>query len=310
MLVTNICGIELDSCIMNASGCLCTSEEELNKLYESESGAVVSKSSTMEARSGNLLPRLYMNEWGSVNSMGLPNFGYKFYLDYYKGRIDNKKPFIQSIHPFNLEELDVMLRELDMVERKRLVEINVTCPNIIGNETSFEKYEKYMKRVKDINLKNIICGFKLAPLFELEHFDVMSEIIIKNDVKFITCINSLSNGMMVNLEKESTVIYPKEGLGGIGGVYCKPIGLSNVYNFYKRVGNKVNIVGCGGVSSGKDVVEYLLCGAKAVQVGTSLVKEGIDCFERLDSEVSEIMKGKKCERVEEIMGRIKVIESS
>src|SRR5579872_5331194 len=275
---TTIAGIKLNSCIMNASGCLCVSQKELDDLCESKAGAVVSKSGTIEVRKGNLSPRLYLDEYGngSINSMGLPNLGFEFYLNYenngnnvinesFKLNYGNKainKPFIQSIHPFSLEELDVMLEKLDAIERKRLVEINISCPNIIGkgNDNLFGEYDKYMKRVNESNLKNIICGFKLAPIFELEHFDLMSELLLKYDVKFITCINSLSNGLMVDIDKEETRIFPKLGLGGIGGIYCKPIALANVYNFAKRVGDKIDIIGCGGIEKGSDIFEYLLCG--------------------------------------------------
>lgn len=306
---TVIAGIKLDSCLMNASGCLCVSEKELDDLCESKVGAVVSKSGTMEVRSGNLLPRLYLDEYGSINSMGLPNLGFEFYLNY--GMKVVSKPFIQSIHPFSLDELDIMLGKLDAVEGKRLVEVNISCPNLANKDNSnlFDEYEKYMRRISESNLKNIICGFKLAPIFELSYFDLMSDLLLKYNVKFITCINSLSNGLIVNLEEEETRIFPKMGLGGIGGIYCKPIALSNVYNFVKRLGSRVDVIGCGGVMKGSDVFEYLLCGAKAVQVGTHLVREGVGCFDVLEEELKCIMDKGGYGKLDEFVGKIKVVDS-
>ncbi len=310
-LETTICGIKLNSCIMNASGCWCTTEKELDDLYYSNAGAIVSKSGTMCPRNGNPKPRFFMDGVGvtSINSMGLPNLGYEFYLAY--GKKITMKPFIQSVHPFSLDELDTMLARIEIASTKRnLVEINITCPNIMNgsNTNTFENFEKYMDRINQNTSEKNICGLKLSPLFEPDHFDIMSRLLLKYNIGFITCVNSIPNGLIIDPRTETTQIYPKSGLGGIGGTYCKPTALSNVYNFSQRLADKIDIIGCGGICSGPDAFEHILCGAKAVQLGTYLVNKSPGCFNNIENELKYLMESKKYSSINDFRGKIKVVD--
>lgn len=315
-IATSICDIKLDSCIMNASGCWCTSQNELDELNNSDSGAIVSKSGTIHSRIGNPEPRFYSNQCGSINSMGLPNLGYNFYLEYGKELIN--KPFIQSIHPFNLNELSIMIYDINANNAnnanniKKLVEINIACPNIINdsNEHNFEHFEKHMDKINQSEHDNIICGLKLSPLYELNHFDTMSRLLLKYNISFITCINSMANGLIIDPFTETTRIFPKGGIGGIGGNYMKPTALSNVYNFSQRLENKIDILGCGGISNGIDVFEHILCGAKAVQVGTHLMNKTPTCFTTLNAELKQLMKIKGYNTLDNFHKKIKVIDAN
>lgn len=304
MFNCNISGIELSNCIMNASGCHCTTEEQLIDLFNSKCGCVISKSSTINSRSGNEEPRYYYDEYGSINAMGLPNFGYKFYTKYYNY---NDKPYIQSIYPFNISEMSTMLNHINKDKYKRLVEVNISCPNLIGHSIDFESIESYLDQIKQSNFQYLNIGIKMAPIYQLNHFNVISNLLFKNDIKFITCCNSITNGLIIDTINETTCIHPKDGIGGIGGLYMKPTSLSNVYNFHKILNDKIDIIGCGGISKGKDIFDYILCGAKAVQIGTCLVQEGTKCFDRLLNEFEQIMYLKKYNNLNEFRGQIKVI---
>lgn len=313
MLETTIANVKLNSVLMNASGCLCTTEDELNNLFNSNSGCVVSKSSTLIARDGNPKPRLNIsvdhNGMNSINSMGLPNLGYKFYTEY--GMKNKSKPYIQSLYSFSLDEFSEMASYIDnTIDYKQLIELNVSCPNLINKstKTNFDVYESYMELIKQNQYKNLIIGFKMAPLYESTDFDNMSNLLLKYNVPFITCINSIPNGLYVDHINETTVIYPKNGLGGVGGSAIKPTALSNVYNYYKRLNNKVDIIGCGGITTGIDAFEHILCGAKAVQIGTNLMWEEYSCFDRIGNELIQIMKDKKYESIHDFYGKIKNIE--
>ena len=127
-----IADVELLNPIMNASGCLCRTEDELLDLYNSNFGAVVSKSCTLLPRNGNPEPRYYYDNFGSVNSSGLPNLGYKFYANLYK--TFTKKPYIISVGGLSLDDNCIILKYLNenAILDKNLVEINLSCPNIIG----------------------------------------------------------------------------------------------------------------------------------------------------------------------------------
>jgi len=312
-LSTTIGGIPFTSCLMNDSGCWCTTEQELDNLKDSLSGAIVSKSSTIQHRKGNPEPRLYLDQYGSLNSMGIPNLGYQFYMNY--GNQVTNKPFIQSIYPFNVTELETMLFDINkIVNIKRLIEINFSCPNITSQtETyNFKIFNEYLDRINQMQLDNLVLGLKLPPFYELYHFDQMANLLLRfqDKIKFITCINSIVNGLIIDHEAESTRIQPKNGLGGIGGIYCKPTALSNVYNFHRLLGDKIDIIGCGGCSSGIDVFEHLLCGAKAVQIGTHLMRNGPYCFEPITNELIDIMESKKYQQISDYRGKVHVTTKS
>ena len=110
---------------------------------------------------------------------------------------------------------------------------------------------------------------------------------MKYPITFITCINSIGNGLVINPDTDSVSIKPKYGFGGIGGQCIKPTALANVRKFYELT--NCDIVGCGGVVNGRDVYEHILCGAKAVQIGSQFKREGIEVFDRISQELQVIM---------------------
>lgn len=307
-LSTNVASIEFSGCIYNASGCWCTSSEELKELSKSDSAAIVTKSSTIEPRIGNPEPRLKLEteEFGSINSMGIPNEGYLFY--YYQQVNFNTKPYIQSVYPFDNRELAIMLNKLnDTYKGKYMVELNLSCPNLAGKSIlayDYERFEECLKFIRSLKCTNLIMGIKLPPYYEKYQFERISDILLRytDIIKFIVCINSVINGLLIDHENEEPMI--ANITGGIGGIYCKPVALSNIYNFHKLLGNKIDIIGCGGIRTGKDVFDMLLCGAKLVQVGTTLINEGPQCFTRLKKELIEVLAKKKYNSISEFRGKL------
>ena len=311
LLSTNISSVFLKSCLYNASGCLCVSKEDLLKVYNSNSGAVISKSCTFSPREGNPKPRYFENSYGSINSMGMPNKGYRFYtyMSNYLLDLGDSKPYIISVSGLDFDELLTMLSYIDnMVKRpEQLVEVNLSCPNIPGEAQvsyDFKKMDNCLKKIFSNKYKKIKIGLKLSPYFDPSHILEVSNIFKKYSLHFLTCINSLGNGIIINPETDKTSIVPKKGLGGVGGLYCKPIALSNVFQFYKHLGDKLTIIGCGGVQSGQDAYEHILCGASVVQIGTQLVREGPNCFTRIEKELKDILIKKKYKSVKELCGSI------
>jgi len=310
IIQTTLANIKLDNCIYNASGCLCTDNIQLDSLNISKSGAILCKSSTINPREGNsALPRSYFSPDSnySINSMGIPNHGYKYYVDYYLQNNLNK-PFIQSLYPFNTTDLVEMFTHINTkitLNKQYLLEINVSCPNV-GNNIVLEKIDEYLDIIRNYNINNIPIGLKLMPYYHSYEFDTISNMILKySNIGYITCINSVINGLDINVEKESTIISPNYGLGGIGGNLCLPVALSNVYQFSKRL-NNVDIVGCGGVSKGEDVFKYILVGASAVQIGTRLCAEGYNCFDRISNELIKIMQEHNYQNINQFKGKIKM----
>jgi dihydroorotate dehydrogenase len=113
-------------------------------------------------------------------------------------------------------------------------------------------------------------GVKLAPYFDSSHFDKVVDILIKHPIKYVVCINTIGNALFVDSENECAMIAPREGLGGLGGGFVKPTALANVYKISRLLIEKgrsdIDVVGVGGIFTGKDAFEMILCGASAVQV--------------------------------------------
>ncbi len=307
---TTIGTVELRSCIYNASGPLCATKEELNNIGKSKAGAIISKSSTEQYREGNPKPRYFENELGSINSMGLPNMGLDFYLNTSEELIQYEKPFFLSIAGLSLEENKKMLSKVVDNEFVSGVELNLSCPNVLGKPQTAYDFERTKFVLDDVcKIKDRCFGVKLPPYFDLIHFEQMAEILNQYPLDFITCINSIGNGIIVDIEKEEVVIHPKGGFGGIGGDYIKPTALANVRKFRQLLKNEISVIGCGGIKNGSDVFEHILCGASAVQVGTQLMREGVSCFERIENELIELMKLKDYLDINTYKGKLGVVNS-
>lgn len=309
-LSINLGKINLKSCIMNASGARCTTSDELDSLSNSHASMIITKTCSIEKREGNPKPRYYHNSEISVNSMGLPNEGFDYYLSL-TDNLSNKKPVIISIATLDLENVRNMLTKTINCPNVSGIEINISCPNICNTDSilayHFEDLDKYLESINDI-LKNNIdkeIGIKLPPYWEPYQFKQISQIIIKYNFTFVTLVNSVPNCLVIDTETEAPVIKPKNGIGGLGGKYIKPVVLSNIYQLKKLLPNNIQLIGCGGIITGEDIFHHLLAGASMVQVGTVLMMEGYGVFERLENELLKIMDTKNYSSLHDIIGNIK-----
>ena len=310
---TYIGNLSLQSCIYNASGPRCTTIDELKAIDNSDSAVVLSKSSTLLPRDGNPQPRYYHNSLGSINSMGLPNKGYEYYIN--ASQIIHK-PYMISVNGLTLNDTIKIIQEILKVDTVQGIEINLSCPNIIGKGQlayDLDEMDKYLNSIFSLPLDfhKLVIGVKLPPYFDLHWYPQVTNIIKKYPISFVTCINSIGNGLLINPNTEEVLIKPKGGMGGIGGSYVKPVGLSNVRNFYlefKKQNLNIDVIGCGGVEKGIDVFEYILCGAKAVQIGTEFYRQGCRCFTNLEKELKDYMDIKRYDKLSDFYGKLKVLE--
>lgn len=306
-LSTTIAGLSLDSYLMNASGPKCTTWDELEIIGQSASSAIVTKSCTMEFREGNPEPRYSDLPLGSIQSMGLPNLGYKAYLEMVPKLKALGKPVIISISGFSIEDNIEMVSAFQKSDAD-LLEVNFSCPNIPGKAQvayDFEQVESALKALTVLGDKPI--GIKLAPYFDMSHFVAMADILKRFPVKFITCVNSIGNTLIIDPETESAIIKPKGGFGGLCGDYIKPIGLANVRAFRELLPDDIQIIGVGGIKNGIDAFEYLLAGADAVQIATCFEKEGPDCFQRIEDELKAFMDKKGYFELNDAKGKLKTL---
>ena len=306
---TQIAGFSFDNCLMNAAGVVCMTIEELEEVKDSAAGTFVTKTATLQARAGNPEPRYQDVPLGSINSMGLPNHGLDYYLDYLLElqQTEPNRIFFLSLVGLSLEETHALLKKVQASDFKGLTELNLSCPNVPGKPQiayDFETTEKILSEVFDYFTKPL--GIKLPPYFDMAHFDQAAAIFNKFPLSFVNCVNSIGNGLYIN--DETVVIRPKNGFGGIGGEYIKPTALANVHAFYQRLNPSIQIIGTGGVLTGRDAFEHILCGSSMVQVGTTLHKEGVGVFERITEELKAIMLEKGYESIEDFRGKLHYLD--
>ena len=136
----------------------------------------------------------------------------------------------------------------------------------------------------------------------------LKKVIKKYPVKFVTCINSIGNGLVIDPKTEKPLIKPKGGMGGIGGKYIKYTALANVRRFYELFNGKIDVIGVGGIYSGVDAFEFILAGASAVQIGTAYLQKGPTIFAKVQNELKNIMKKKNYKKLSDFRGKLKTLD--
>lgn len=305
---THIGKFNFENCFMNAAGVYCFDREELEKILNSEAGTFVTKTATLSPRDGNPTPRYQDVPLGSINSMGLPNLGFDYYLEYLLElqKTHPDRTFFFSLVGMSPEDTHTLLKRVQESEFNGLVELNLSCPNVPGKPQiayDLETIEKLLTEIFSYFKKPL--GIKLPPYFDMVHFDQAAAVFNKFPLTFINCVNSIGNGLI--LDDETVLIKPKDGFGGIGGEYVKPTALANVHAFYKRLNPSIQIIGTGGVLTGRDAFEHILCGASMVQIGTTLHKEGPEAFKRITEELKAIMEEKGYKTIEDFRGKLKYL---
>lgn len=299
---------EFNNCLMNAAGVYCYDEEELSLVYHSSAATFVTKTATIEPREGNPLPRYVNTELGSINSMGLPNLGFDYYLEYLLKlqKENSNKALFFSVTGTKAEDIHAVLHKINDSEFDGLTELNLSCPNVVGKPQIAYDLDTTTKLLSEVfSYFKKPLGIKIPPYFDIVHFDQAAEVFNQFPLTFVNAINSIGNGLVI--EDETVVIKPKNGFGGIGGQYVKPTALANVHAFYKRLKPSIQIIGTGGVETGRDAFEHILCGASMVQLGTILQKEGISAFDRITKELREIMKEKGYQSLEDFRGKLQYL---
>ncbi|NTN39713.1 dihydroorotate oxidase [Enterococcus faecium] len=298
--------------LMNASGVHCMTTQELDELANSEAGAFITKSCTINERKGNPEPRYFDVPLGSINSMGLPNLGFSYYLEYAlayeKVQENQNQPLFFSIAGMSVQENLEMLEKIEKSGFNGITELNLSCPNVPGKPQLAYDFEATYETLKEVfSIFSKPLGIKLPPYFDFAHFDQMADILNQFPLTYVNAINSVGNGLYIDTEQEAVVIKPKEGFGGIGGEYIKPTALANVRAFYTRLKPEIQIIGTGGIRTGQDAFEHLLCGASMLQIGTELHKEGPEIFSRIIKELTQIMSEKGYTSIDEFKGKLRTI---
>mmetsp|Transcript_33171 Transcript_33171/g.48642 ORF Transcript_33171/g.48642 Transcript_33171/m.48642 type:complete len:435 (+) Transcript_33171:64-1368(+) len=327
-LSTTIAGIKLETCVYNASGPRTGSSAALSKIGSTESGAILAKSATLDSQNGNPLPRTWHDNTtnesiASMNSEGLPNSGISYYLDP-KTISDSvgtsNKPYMISISGKTLADNLKMLEMTNeaMVSNNNIaaIELNLACPNVIGKPIiayDFVQMEEVLEAVSKLACfsgnkgKEPVLGVKMPPYFDGPHFEQAANVLnkYKHIVRYVATMNTIGNALVIDIVAEMPSISSKGGFAGLSGNAVKYTALANVRKMRELLDDSIDVVGVGGITSGKDAFEMVLCGAHAVQVGTCHWNEGPKCFDRICAELRAIMKEKGYTKISDFRGKLK-----
>lgn len=265
-LEVEICGVKLHNPIIPASGCFGYGYG-MTEFYDIDIlGSISFKGTTLEPRYGNPLPRTAECYDGMINSVGLQNPGIHKVISEELPRMRQAfhNPIIANISGFSIDEYVECCRLIDKEEQVEIIELNVSCPNVHGGGMAFgtcaASVAEVVREVKKVITKPLIV--KLSP--NVTDIVEIAKAAEQAGADGLCVINTLL-GMRINLKTGKPVV--ANVMGGFSGPAIFPVALRMVW----QVSHAVNIpvIGCGGVSTAEDVLEMMMAGAKAVEVGTA-----------------------------------------
>ena len=279
-LRTKLSSLELDNPLIPASGCYGFGQDfaplyDLNIL-----GSISFKGTTVEPREGNALPRIAECPMGMLNSVGLQNPGVKVVVEEELPALKKifHKPLVANISGFSFEEFSILAEEMDKVENVGLLEVNISCPNVHNGGMAFgtdaKNVAEVCKRVKEKTRKPVYM--KLSP--NVTDITEMAKAAEAAGADGISLINTLL-GMRIDIKRRRPVLANK--VGGYSGPAVFPIALRMVYQVRKAV--QIPIIGMGGIASPEDVIEMMMAGANAVEIGAENLVHPYVCRDILEN---------------------------
>ena len=294
----NLCGISLDNPVIPASGTFGFGYE-FAELYDINIlGTLSFKGTTLDPRFGNPTPRIAEAHAGMLNAVGLQNPGVDKVISEELPKLFSvfNKPVMANVSGFSVEEYVKTVEKLDAVDGIGWFEVNISCPNVHGGGMSFgtspEAAEEVTRAVRRVTDKPIII--KLSP--NVTDIASIAKACEAGGADGVSLINTLM-GMRIDLRSRRPLI--KNKTGGLSGPAIKPVAVRMVYQVYEAV--KIPIVGMGGISTAEDVVEMMLAGATAVEVGAENLVNPFACRDIIE-DLPRVMEKYKISSLSEIIG--------
>lgn len=291
-------GVRLDNPVIPASGCFGYGYG-MAEYYDIDIlGSISFKGTTREARYGNPLPRVAECREGMINAVGLQNPGIDAVIaeELPKMREKFHKPIIANISGFSIDEYVECCAKIDKEEQVEIIELNVSCPNVHGGGMSFgtspESVAEVVKAVKKVITKPLYV--KLTP--NVTDIVAIAKAAEKAGADGICLINTML-GMRIDTRTRKPVIANK--MGGFSGAAVFPVAVRMVYQVSKAC--KIPVIGCGGVESAEDVVEMMMAGATAVEVGAANLRNPYASKEIVEA-LPDVMQRLGIERLTDIIG--------
>ena len=293
--------VRLDNPIIPASGTFGFGAE-FAELYDLDIlGSISFKGTTLEPRFGNPTPRIAECRSGMINSVGLQNPGIDAVIAEELPRLRERfhKPIIANISGFSTEEYAECCRRIDAEPQVEIIEVNVSCPNVHNGGMAFgtspESAAKVTRAVKEVTTKPVFI--KLSPNVT----DIVSIAKACEDAGAdgLTFVNTML-GMRIDIARRRPVIANK--IGGFSGAAIFPVALRMVWQAANAC--KIPIIGCGGIETAEDVIEMMMAGASAVQIGAANLRNPFVCKEIIE-QLPATMERLGIERLSDIIGIVK-----
>lgn len=300
-LSVNLCGIQLDNPVIPASGTFGYGYEYAELYDINELGTFSFKGTTKDPRFGNPTPRIAECTAGMINAVGLQNPGVEKVIseELPKLKACFHKPVMANVSGFSVEDYAYTCQQLDKQEQVGWLEVNVSCPNVHGGGMSFgtqpEAAAEVTRAVKAVTTKPMII--KLSP--NVTDIVSIAKACEEAGADGISLINTML-GMRINLRTRKPII--ANTMGGFSGPAIFPVAVRMVYQVANAV--KIPVVGMGGVSSAEDVIEMMLAGATAVEVGAANLVNPYICRDII-RDLPRVMEKYRIENLSEIIGGAK-----
>ena len=291
-------GMQLDNPIIPASGTFGFGYEFADLYDINILGSISCKGTTKDPRFGNPTPRIAECTNGMINSVGLQNPGVDKVVSEELKKLAKvySKPVIANVSGFSIDEYALTCEKIDKANEVGLIEVNVSCPNVHNGGMSFgtsaESAAAVTRAVKAVTSKPVYI--KLSP--NVTDIASIAKACEEAGADGISLINTLL-GMRIDLKTRKPII--KNKMGGFSGPAIFPVALRMVYQVYEAV--DIPIIGMGGVSSARDVIEMMLAGATAVQVGAANLVDPYAC-KTIIEQLPEVMEQFNIEKLTDIIG--------
>lgn len=294
----SLSGLELSNPIIPASGTFGFGAE-FAELYDLNIlGSISFKGTTVKPRFGNPTPRIAECPEGILNSIGLQNPGLAAVCEVELPRLGKsfKKPLVANINGFSIEEFVECAKAMDKQEQVGIIEVNVSCPNVHGGGMIFgvspDSAAEVLRAVKAVTTKPVYI--KLSPnVTDIVEIALACEAAGADGI----CLINTLLGMRIDLKTRKPILSMK--MGGFSGHAVFPVAVRMVYQVYEAV--KIPIMGMGGVSCAAEVIEMMLAGATAVQVGAENLRNPYVCKEIIEA-LPIVMEKYGISSLEEIIG--------
>jgi dihydroorotate dehydrogenase (NAD+) catalytic subunit len=294
----DLCGIRLDNPVIPASGTFGYGYEFAETYDINCLGTFSFKGTTKEPRFGNPTPRIAECTAGMINAVGLQNPGVEAVINEELPKLKAcfDKPVMANVSGFSVEDYAYTCERLDKEEQVGWLEVNVSCPNVHGGGMSFgtnpESAAEVTRAVKSVTSKPVII--KLSP--NVTDIVAIAKVCEEAGADGISLINTLL-GMRIDLRTKKPVIANK--MGGFSGPAIKPVALRMVYQCYEAL--SIPIIGMGGISCAEDVIEFMLAGATACEVGAQNLVDPMASKKIIDT-LPEVMKKYGIDNLKDIIG--------